>query len=110
LSYFLTGENRVYERFGQHGAQFGRNKPFENLSITKQGRSWGAWESKVRWSYLDLTDMSAGQYNDLSAGLNWYWSDRTRVMFDWIHPLTTADTVFGSTASDLLAIRFDVNW
>ena len=23
-SYFLTGENRIYERFGQHGAQFGR--------------------------------------------------------------------------------------
>jgi phosphate-selective porin OprO and OprP len=110
LSYFLTGENRVYERFGQHGAQFGRNKPFENLSITKTRRSWGAWETKVRWSYLDLTDVSAGQYNDLSAGLNWYWSDRTRVMFDWIHPLTTADTVFGATESDLLAIRFDVNW
>ncbi len=25
LSYFLTGEHRIYERFGQHGAQFGRN-------------------------------------------------------------------------------------
>ena len=24
-SYFLTGENRIFERFGQHGAQFGRN-------------------------------------------------------------------------------------
>lgn len=110
LSYFLTGENRVYERFGQHGAQFGRNKPFENFYRTKEGYGWGAWEAKVRWSYLDLTDVHAGQYNDLSAGLNWYWSDRTRVMFDWIHPLTTANTIFGSTESDLLAIRFDVNW
>jgi phosphate-selective porin OprO/OprP len=25
LSYFLTGESRTYERFGQQGAQFGRN-------------------------------------------------------------------------------------
>ena len=31
MSYFLTGENRVYERFGQHGAQFGRNVPFTNF-------------------------------------------------------------------------------
>ncbi|MBL8891463.1 MAG: hypothetical protein JNL67_15900 [Planctomycetaceae bacterium] len=110
LSYFLTGENRVYERFGQHGAQFGRNKPFENFYRTKEGCGWGAWEVKARWSYLDLSDVQAGQYNDLSAGVNWYWSDRTRVMLDWIHPLTTADTIFGSTESDLLALRFDVNW
>ncbi len=110
LSYFLTGENRAYERFGQHGAQFARNKPFVNFFATEKGRGWGALEAKVRWSYLDLNNVSAGQYNDLSAGFNWYWSDRTRVMFDWIHPLTTAETVFGSTESDLLAMRFDVNW
>jgi phosphate-selective porin OprO/OprP len=110
LSYFLTGENRMYERFGQHGAQFARNKPAVNFYATKDGNGWGAWEAKVRWSYLDLSNVSAGQYNDLSAGLNWYWSDRTRIMFDWIHPLTTANTVFGSTESDLLAVRFDVNW
>ena len=110
VSYFLTGENRMYERFGQHGPQFGRNKPLVNFYSTKEGRGWGAWEVKARWSYLDLSDVNAGQYNDFSSGFNWYWSDRTRVMFDWIHPLTTADTVFGTTESDLLAVRFDVNW
>ncbi len=110
LSYFLTGENRVYERFGQHGAQFTRNVPHTNFFLTPGGCGWGAWEAKARWSYLDLSDVSAGQYNDLTVGLNWYWSDRTRVMFDWIHPVTSSQTTFGSTQSDLLAMRFDFNW
>jgi phosphate-selective porin len=100
----------VYERFGQHGAQFGRNKPFTNFFATRGGCGWGAWEAKARWSHLNLTDIDRGQYNDLTVGFNWYWSDRTRIMFDWIHPITSRDTVFGETSSDLLAMRFDVNW
>jgi phosphate-selective porin OprO and OprP len=110
LSYFLTGENRVYERFGQHGAQFGRNRPATNFFAVPGCTGWGAWEAKARWSYLDLTPLNRGQYNDLSLGFNWYWSDRTRIMFDWIHPFTDANTVFGTTESDLLAMRFDVSW
>jgi phosphate-selective porin OprO/OprP len=110
LSYFLTGENRIFERFGQHGAQFARNKPYTNFSLLPGCVGWGAWEAKARCSYLELTSVDAGQYIDSTMGFNWYWSDRTRIMFDWIHPWTTAETVFGSTASDLLAMRFDFNW
>ena len=110
ISYFLTGENRVFERFGQHGAQFGRNKPFSNFFAVPGGVGPGAWEAKARWSNLNLTDVHKGQYNDLTAGFNWYWSDRTRMMFDWIHPFTSPNTRFGATESDLLAMRFDFNW
>ncbi len=85
LSYFLTGENRIYERFGQHGAQFGRNVPFNNVFAVPGARSAGAWEAKVRWSMLDLDRYNRGQYNDITTGFNWYWSDRVRIMFDWIH-------------------------
>lgn len=109
-SYFLTGENRSFERFGQHGAQFSRNVPKTNFSLTRKGCGWGAWEAKARWSHLDLNDVNAGQYNDFTFGLNWYWSDRTRMMFDWIHPITSQRTVFGATNSDILASRFDFNW
>lgn len=109
-SYFLTGENRVYERFGQHGAQFGRNVPISNFFVVPGGASWGAWELKARWSHLDFSNLGRGQYNDFTFGVNWYWSDRTRVMFDWIHPLTTQQTTYGSTQSDILGLRFDVNW
>ncbi|MCY2982253.1 MAG: porin [Planctomycetota bacterium] len=109
-SYFLTGENRIFERFGQHGAQFSRNVPKTNFSLTRKGCGWGAWEAKARWSHLDLNDVNAGQYNDFTFGFNWYWSDRTRMMFDWIHPITSQQAVFGATNSDILASRFDFNW
>ena len=109
-SFFLTGENRIYEKFGQHGAQFGRNKPYSNAFAVPGFVSWGAWEAKSRWSYLDLTKVNAGQYNDLTVGMNWYWSDRTRVMFDWIHPFTSADSSLGAVQADILATRFDFNW
>ncbi len=111
-SYFLTGENRIFERFGQHGAQFGRNKPNKNFILAHDDgcSGWGAWEAKSRWSHLNLQDVNQGEYNDLTVGMNWYWSDRTRVMFDWIHPVTTSGTTFGQTQSDLLAMRFDFNW
>ena len=109
-SYFLTGENRIFERYGQHGAQFARNVPFSNFFAVPGCISTGAWEAKVRTSYLDLEQLGEGQYQDITAGFNWYWTDRIRCMFDWIHPFTTSETVFGTTESDLIAMRFDFNW
>jgi phosphate-selective porin len=110
VSWFLTGENRIYERFGQHGAQFGRNVPTSPLLGKRGKRGPGAWELKVRWSYLDLDRLDRGQYNDISSGFNWYWSDRTRIMFDWIHPWTTKETVVQDAEADILGMRFDFNW
>lgn len=110
-SYFLTGENRVYERYGQHGAQFGRNVPYSNFFWVPGCCGPGAWEVKARWSNLTLTDVDAGAYNDLTLGFNWYWSDRIRVMFDYIHPVTTSEAApFGATTSDIIGMRFDYNF
>lgn len=109
-SYFLTGENRIFEKFGQHGAQFGRPKPYQNFFLTPGGNGWGAWEAKARMSYLDFNEVDRGTYYDLTLGMNWYWSDRVRVMFEWIHPITSDETVFGDTKSDILGMRFDFNW
>ncbi len=110
-SYFLTGENRIYERFGQHGAQFGRNVPYTNFFLIPGCHGSGAWEAKMRWSNLTLTELDRGEYNDLTTGFNWYWSDRVRIMFDWIHPVTEVGTTpFGTTDSDVTAMRFDFNW
>jgi phosphate-selective porin OprO/OprP len=110
-SYFLKGENRIYERFGQHGAQFARNVPFTNVFLVPGCHGWGGWEAKVRWSNLTLTELGRGEYNDVTAGFNWYWSDRVRCMFDWIHPMTDVGaTPFGETTSDVIAMRFDFNF
>ncbi|MBL8793905.1 MAG: hypothetical protein JNM56_08370 [Planctomycetia bacterium] len=110
LSYFVTGENRTYERFGQHGAQFGATRPFSNFFINRGGISPGAIELKARWSNLTLSRTDSGYYNDFTLGFNWYWSDRTRIMFDWIHPITSEETLFGATQSDLIGTRLDFNW
>lgn len=109
-TYCLTGENRNFDRFGQHGAQFGRFVPYSNVFWTKGGSSWGAWELKARWSSLGENQVNAGQYNDFTFGLNWYWTDRVRCLLDWIHPITSPQTVYGATRSDLIAMRFDFNW
>jgi phosphate-selective porin OprO/OprP len=109
-SWFLTGENRIFDKFGQHGAQFSRNVPNRNFRFTSTEFQPGAIELKARWSHLDMNQLNAGQYNDLTVGCNWYWSDRTRWMFDWIHPLTSSSTIYGETSSDILATRFDFNW
>ncbi len=110
LSYFLTGENRKFDMFGQHGAQFGRNVPNTNVFATDCEHGAGAWELKARYSHLNLNNVAAGEYNDMTFGFNWYWSDRVRVMFDWIHPVTTNDAIFGATKSDILGMRYDFNW
>ena len=110
-SYFLTGENRIYERYGQHGAQFGRNMPYSNFFWVPGCCGPGAWELKARWSNLTLDNVDAGQYNDLTTGFNWYWSDRIRIMFDYIHPVTSGDArPFGGTTSDIIGMRFDYNF
>ena len=109
-SYFLTGENRIYERYGQHGAQFGRNVPYSNFFWVPGCCGPGAWELKARWSNLTLNNVDSGQYNDLTLGFNWYWSDRIRIMFDYIHPVTAPGTTpFGATTSDIIGMRFDYN-
>jgi phosphate-selective porin OprO/OprP len=110
MSYFLTGEHRIYERFGQHGAQFGRNVPYSNFFLVPGGVGPGAWELKGRWSYLDLGALDSGVYNDMTIGFNWYWSDRMRMMFDWIRPVTSANTVYGNTVSDIMGLRLDFNF
>ena len=61
-------------------------------------------------SSLILDSFQCGNYQDLTTGVNWYWNDRTRLMLDWIHPVTTKDGLYGDVTADLLALRFDFNW
>jgi len=96
VSYFLTGENRVYNR---KSATFGRIVPFANFFRvrTEDGcieTGKGAWEVGYRCSYLDLNDAGifGGRVVDHTVGLNWYLNPYTKLMFDLIH----------SDASDML--------
>jgi len=80
-SYFLTGEHRNYKT---SEAAFSRIKPMKNYSY--KGGS-GAWEVKARYSELDLNDsnITGGELDNISTGLNWYLNPNTRIMWDYVH-------------------------
>ncbi len=95
VSYFLTGENRPYNR--KMGV-FDRVRPYEDFfhvrtcdGCTATGR--GAWEVAYRFSYIDmldgLTTKGAGRAADHTVGLNWYLNPFTKVMFNYVHSIDT---------------------
>lgn len=81
-SYFLTGEHRKYKT--TEGA-FSRVKPNNNYNASSGGL--GAWEAKARYSGLDLSDsdISGGELDNISLGMNWYLNPNTKVMWDYVH-------------------------
>ncbi len=82
VSYFLTGEHRVYKR---EMGTFDRVKPKKNFSL-KNG-DCGAWQLAFRYDTIDLSekDLRGGELYDLTAALNWYLTPNTRVMANYIH-------------------------
>jgi phosphate-selective porin OprO and OprP len=69
MSWIMTGEMRSYKK---------RSGTMGRVPVAKsvyQG-GWGAWETAVRWSSLDLNDgvVQGGDLDIFSLGLNWYLS------------------------------------
>ena len=93
-SYFLTGENRYYQR---QAGRFDRVRPYENFfrvrdcdGCVQTGK--GAWELAYRYSNLDLNDAGAGVLggygSDHTLGVNWYLNPYSRLMFNYVHSNT----------------------
>ncbi len=99
-SYFLTGEHRNYKT--SEGA-FSRIKPKKNYSAAGGP---GAWEVKARYSGLDLSDrdITGGELNDITAGVNWYLNPNTKIMWDYVH--ADKDDV-GQVDMLLMRLQFD---
>jgi len=106
VSYFLTGENRPYNR---RLGVFDRVRPFENFFRvrTEDGNvstGLGAWELAYRISYMDMLDGLAPAQStagaalavDHTIGVNWYMNPYTRVMFNYVHSLDTTN-LYNST-------------
>ncbi len=111
VSYFLTGENRPYNR--KMGV-FDRVRPYEDFfrvrtcdGSTVTGR--GAWELAYRFSYIDmldgLTTKGAGIATDHTFGLNWYLNPFTRLEFNYVHSI---DTYNVATASRITGGNLDI--
>jgi phosphate-selective porin OprO/OprP len=120
VSYFLTGENRPYNR--KMGV-FDRVKPYEDFFRVRDcdgnvstGR--GAWEVAYRFSYIDMLDgltvPGAGMATDHTFGVNWYLNPFTRVMFNYVHSIDTYnvkanDRVTGGNL-DIFEMRFAMDF
>jgi len=88
-SYFLTGEHIPLQRTS---GTIGRVKPFENFFLVDRmcgGYGWGlgAWQIAARYSHLDITDnnITGGVGNNLTAGLNWWWTPYSRMQANYIY-------------------------
>jgi phosphate-selective porin OprO/OprP len=92
LSYFLTGENRIYDRrLGREGTTYIASPytPFWFVPSEDGGWSWGrgAWELAARWNRLNLNDapFEGGQLDGLEIGVNWYLNTNLKIQFEYLH-------------------------
>lgn len=78
ISYFLTGESRVYKGSLEG---FDRVKPAKNF-----GKGPGAWEAALRLSSVDLNsaDIAGGRMTNITAGINWYLNPASRIMANYV--------------------------
>jgi phosphate-selective porin OprO and OprP len=115
VSFFLTGENRPYDR---KLGQIDRVIPHDNFQ-------WcggpGAWEIAARWSYLDLTDgpVLGGEMQNMTLGLNWYVNPNCKCVFNYIHSWATSRPFrngvilsedFISSQTDAFAMRCQIDF
>lgn len=79
-AYLLTGETRSYDRAN---GVFGKIKPKRNFG--KNG--WGALELAARVSNVDLNDkeITGGEMDNYTLGLNWYLNPAVRLMLNYVH-------------------------
>jgi len=115
VSYFLTGENRPYDR--TRGV-FGRVKPFENFFHVRDENGCvftgkGAWELKYRYSWFDGYDdgkLGFQTCGDHTVGLNWYLTPYTRFMFEYIHSNINRYNGDGAGNLDILQMRTAIDF
>jgi phosphate-selective porin OprO/OprP len=101
--WLLTGEHRSYDRTA--GLQ-GRVRPNSPLSLSHHG--WGALEMACRYSYLDLADglVRGGRMNILMPGVNWYWNEHIR----WLFNYGFAHVVEGPSPGNLNIFQLRLQW
>lgn len=118
---FLTGDHRSYNKtMGTPGIVNVRRNfhPFK-LGDSNLVDGFGAWEAVVQWNYADLTDWRdvdgrmkngrinrAGQINDFTLGLNWFWTPHLRWVFEYVHSTRDMCGLPDNPETDILATSF----
>ena len=109
-SYFLTGENRAYNR---RTGTFDRTDVFEPFFRVRTAdgicMGKGAWEVAMRWSYIDLNDggVGGGYFDDTNVGVNWYLNPYVRVMFNYIYA-DLHDPALGRSDANIFLTRMSM--
>ena len=95
-TYFLTGENRIYDRrYGALGSDYIATPytPFWLVKDSSGDCCWGsgAWEVAARYSHLNLDNhflvAQGGELDGLTLGVNWYLNTNLKLQFEYIHDL-----------------------
>lgn len=118
--YFLTGEHRRYESAsGVLGAVRVRRPFLRGPSTRDRPRGYGAWEVVARFTYLDFVDGDApvgpnGQQVGIllpqpTVGVNWYLTDRMRLMFNYTYAFPDEQNT-GTSSASIFATRLGVFW
>jgi phosphate-selective porin OprO/OprP len=110
LSYLLTGEHREYNT---SSGVMKTVRPIRNFYDKQRGFGTGAWELLFRYSGVDLDDkeISGGELNDFTLGLNWYLNPNTRIMVNYVRAdLEQDDNEFGDGDADIVQMRFHIFW
>lgn len=120
VGYFLTGEHRQYDRATGVLGEVEVQRPFL-YGPASRGREWGmgGWELAARLAWLDFINANTplganGQLQGVEQtqwtfGLNWYLTDRLRLMFNYSYVLPTNPNTGPSTAN-IFATRLGYFW
>lgn len=118
--WFITGEHRSYEsEYGTFGA-VRVHRPFLRGSGERdRPRGPGAWELAARFTYLDFVDGDTPLGPDgegvgirlpqPTVGVNWYLSDRVRLMFNYSFAFPEERNT-GTSSASIFATRLGVFW
>ena len=113
VTYFLTGENMVYNRAR---AGFNRVTPYENFFNLPGERThcgMGAWQLGARYSWIDLNDQGVhgGFLNETTLGLNWYLNPNMHYAFNYCYTRVVDLGTAGSTISaNGFGVRLTMNF
>jgi phosphate-selective porin OprO/OprP len=113
VSYFLTGENRTYNKLR---GIIDRVFPFENFFRVRADddcvvTGTGAWEIAARYSYIDLDDanIQGGRLHNYTIGLNWYLNAFARIKWELIQSNLDRAPV-GDSQAHIAGMRFDIDF
>jgi len=104
VSYFPTGETRLYDR--TQGA-FTRVRPKQNFSL--RNHTYGGLEIEARYSHLDLNDgdVQGGKMNIFTAGATWYLFPILKLKFNYVN--ADIDNQEASDRVHIFQTRFEVD-